>query len=93
MSQAWRIAPEERAKPISMIRPRSDVEREMQRFFEGETRKLETEHAGMKHGLGKALLGQEIDLRRRRLEQWKKDPCGMPEDKFASVKDYSNIIL
>ena len=37
--------------------------------------------------LGITLLAQEITLRKRRLAQWKSDPCGMPEDIFSQVSE------
>ena len=35
--------------------------------------------------LGIKLDESELTLRKRRLAQWKKDPCGKPEDLFESV--------
>lgn len=41
-----------------------------------------------KDPLVERLLRDELDLRNRRLRQWKNNPSGKPEDNFKSVTVY-----
>ena len=42
-------------------------------------------------GLLRKLLLQELDLRRRRAEQWRKNPSGVPKHPLRQVKGYSKV--
>jgi len=81
------LAPE----PARVPRTAEDLDADMQRFFEKETTKLKTEYDALpnKDGLAGKLLRDEIDLRRRRLAQWKENPSGVPGNPFAEFTDYS----
>ncbi len=67
------------AQPKAPTQRLSKLELEMMAGFERETRRLKDEVEKMPEGLGKKLLGQEVDLRERRLQQWKDNPSGEPE--------------
>ena len=60
----------------------------MVRTFEAETARLRTDVSKMRPGLARSLLAQELDLRERRLRQWKENPSGRPEEPFKSVTGY-----
>jgi hypothetical protein len=77
------------------------TERKLMLFYVKGTRNLCKERRAMKRKyaeetspnerdkleFGIRIIGQEIELRKRRILQWKKDPCGSPENIFASVSD------
>ncbi len=57
--------------------------------FERDTKILEKQILEIKDPFAKKLLQQELDLRKRRLKQWKENPDGEPKgEPLQSVKDY-----
>jgi hypothetical protein len=70
------------------------LEADMMRTFEAGTKELIAERdmlRGAGNDLMVELLGQEIDLRERRLRQWKDNPSGEPEDPFGTLTEYRRI--
>ena len=57
----------------------SKIDLQMMRTFEAGTNGLKADVAKMPLGLARRLFEQEIDLRERRLRQWKDNPSGDPE--------------
>jgi hypothetical protein len=63
-------------KEAKRRRPLSPIEKEMMVFFEREIKKLRADVKSLSPGLARDLANSELQLRVRRLGQWRSNPSG-----------------
>jgi hypothetical protein len=65
-------------------------EAQMMSDFERHTKAIKADmHALPEGSMLRRFISQEVDLRERRLRQWKENPSGIIKEPLKEMKDYS----